>query len=113
MKKHLLLALLLITPPLIQAGEPLLESYVARLSSKDHFNSKGKRLHSAAAIIRQDRANFHKFALRDPEDQDDRFFSDRGNRARLESMLNQGHISQAAKNRIINGSPMIIVNIRY
>ena len=110
MRKFSLLVMLLLTTPLIFA-EPLLESYVARLGSNDHFNSKGKRLNSVAAIIRQDRANFHKFGIRDPEDQGDRFFSDKGNRARLESMLNQGYVSQETKNLIINGSPIIIVNI--
>ncbi len=110
MRKFSLLVILLLTTPLICA-EPLLESYVARLGSNDHFNSKGKRLNSVAAIIRQDRANFHKFGIRDPEDQGDRFFSDKGNRARLESMLNQGYVSQETKNLIINGSPIIIVNI--
>ncbi len=52
----------------------LVDSYVARLSAQDHFNSKGVRLESVAAIIRQDRANYHKFNLRDPEDTYDGVF---------------------------------------
>jgi hypothetical protein len=32
-------------------------------------------LTSAAAIIRQDRANFQRFGIRDPEDEDDPFLS--------------------------------------
>ena len=55
------------------SAEPLLGIYVARLGSNDHFNSSGKRLTSVAAIIRQDRANFHKLGLRDIEDQNDFF----------------------------------------
>ena len=42
-------------------AQTLVESYVAFLSEADHFNSNGQRLTSAAAIIRQDRANFHRF----------------------------------------------------
>ena len=56
--------------------QQLLESYVALLSERDHFNSSGQRLTTAAAIIRQDRANFHRFGLRDPGDEDDTFFAD-------------------------------------
>ena len=36
-----------------------LETYVARLSAADHFNSNGERLTSIAAIIRQDRDTGH------------------------------------------------------
>ena len=38
------------------------------LSEQDHLNSNEQRLTTAAAIIRQDRANFHRFGLRDPAD---------------------------------------------
>lgn len=92
-------------------AEPLLESYTARLGSADHFNSRGKRLTSVAAIIRQDRANFHKFGVRDFEDQGDRFFSNKAKRARLESMLNRGFMSKETRNGIINGTPLITIHI--
>lgn len=74
----------LITPA--PAGE-LLDRYVARLSAADHYNSKGVRLDNPAAIIRQDRANFHKYGKRDPEDQSDRYFATAKNRQWLENML--------------------------
>ncbi len=35
--------------------------YKARLSEKDHLSSSKKRLKTAIAIVRQDRANFHVF----------------------------------------------------
>jgi len=87
------------------------ESYVAQLSEEDHFNSNGDRLKSAAAIIRQDRANFHKFNLRDDSDEGDRFFASAENRALLEKMLEQGRSPKAAVNAIINGTPIILVEI--
>jgi hypothetical protein len=46
------------------------ETYTARLSPADHYNSNGVRLHSAAAIIRQDRANYYVYGIRDSEDTD-------------------------------------------
>lgn len=75
MKKIMFLMSLLLLSPLSYAEEPL-DSYTARLSSEDHFNSDGSRLKSAADIIRQDRANYHKFKIRDAEDQGDSFFDD-------------------------------------
>lgn len=92
------------------AGE-LIESYQARLSSSDHFNSNGERLTSPAAIIRQDRANFHKFGIRDSEDEGDRFFADQGNRALMERLLERGHTSREARRSIVNGTPLIRVEL--
>jgi hypothetical protein len=68
------------------AAQELRESYKALLSEKDHFNSNGQRLTSVAAIIRQDRANFNLYGLRDVADQDDVFFEEMNSRAALERM---------------------------
>lgn len=92
-------------------AEPLLESYSARLSSKDHFNTNGERLKSVAAIIRQDRANYHKFKIQDDEDQFDSLFADKDSRERLEDMLNRGFISAETKASILNSTPLIMVKI--
>jgi hypothetical protein len=88
-----------------------IESYVARLSAADHFNSNGERLTSVAAIIRQDRANLYVYGKGDPEDETDSFFSDKGNRAKLENMLNRGMASKASRQAILNGTPMIRVEV--
>ena len=78
---------LAIGAPTLAQAQQLIGSYVARLSEADHFNSSGQRLTSAAAIIRQDRANFHRFGIKDAQDEGDDFFADEGNRAALEQML--------------------------
>jgi len=88
-----------------------IESYTARLSPRDHYNSNGVRLTSAAAIIRQDRANFYVYGLRDSEDEPDSFFSSKSNRARLEEMLENGRATRDAIDRVINGTPLIRVDI--
>ncbi|PIE45079.1 MAG: hypothetical protein CSA44_02630 [Gammaproteobacteria bacterium] len=111
MKKLMLVMLLALSPLSLAQADELIGTYVAKLSSQDHFNSKGQRLRNAAAIIRQDRANFHKFHKRDAEDEWDSFFSSVKNRARLERMLNNGYLSKSTKNRIVNGTPTIIVKI--
>jgi hypothetical protein len=88
-----------------------IESYTARLSARDHFNSNGERLRSPAAIIRQDRANFYVYGLRDDEDEPDSFFSIKANRARLEQMLENGRTTPAAAYSVVNGTPLIRVDI--
>ncbi|MCE1237777.1 MAG: hypothetical protein LWW93_15615 [Hyphomicrobiales bacterium] len=93
------------------SAQQLIESYTARLSRADHFNSYGERLSSPAAIIRQDRANFHKFGVRDSEDEGDRYFSDMANRALMERLLERGRTTGAARRAIVNGTPLIRVDV--
>ena len=92
-------------------GDTLQESYVAVLSERDHLNSNGERLTSAAAIIRQDRANYHKLGKRDPGDENDRFFASANNREILEQLLSRGSSNPAALRAIVNGTPTVTVSI--
>jgi len=87
------------------------ETYTARLSPADHYNSNGVRLRSAAAIIRQDRANYYVYGIRDGEDEPDSFFSIKKNRERMEQMLENGRATPDAVYRIVNGTPLIRVDI--
>ena len=114
MLKRLLVAVVVATAaciPTSSRAQQLIGSYVALLSEADHFNSNGQRLTSAAAIIRQDRANFHRYGIRDPEDEDDTFFADEGNRAALERMLEHGRADPGVIARIVNGTVLIRVDI--
>ncbi|MGC4044294.1 MAG: hypothetical protein QM758_10895 [Armatimonas sp.] len=115
MKKWLLITLLITgfgaTISTARAQERPMETYRARLSARDHVSSRGERLKKPAAIIRQDRANFHKFGKRDSEDGYDSFFSKSSNRDRLEKLLERGTISRSARNLIVNGNPLIEVQI--
>jgi hypothetical protein len=108
--RALVIAMAVGTPAWAQAQQ-LIGSYVALLSEADHFNSSGQRLTSAAAIIRQDRANFHRFGIKDPQDEGDTFFADEGNRAALEQMLERGRAEPGVIARIVNGTPLIRVDI--
>jgi hypothetical protein len=85
--------------------------YNARLSERDHYNSNGERLRTVAAILRQDRANFHRFNRRDRGDQWDGFFDDANNRAAFERMLARSRMNEAARYVILNGTPMVHVDI--
>lgn len=110
--KSLILSIgLVLTASSSSAFAAPIESYVARLSDADHFNSNGERLESVAAIIRQDRANLYVYGGGDAEDERDTFFFDKGNRARLESMLNRGTATGSARQAILHGTPMIRVDV--
>ena len=111
MKILYLTAAVLLGASATASAQQMLDSYTARLSADDHFNSNGARLKSAAAIIRQDRANFYVYGSNDPEDESDSFFDDKANRARLERMLNGGTFAASAKRAILNGTPLIHVEI--
>ncbi|SFZ83484.1 hypothetical protein SAMN02983003_1673 [Devosia enhydra] len=89
----------------------LIDSYIAQINYHDLFNSSGVRLTEPAAIIRQDRANYHRFGRRDPLDEGDTFFADAGNRQALETMLLNGEISLDAAHSIIDGGAVIQVEI--
>ena len=89
----------------------MLESYQALLSERDHFNSSGLRLTTAAAIIRQDRANYHRFGIRDQNDESDMFFADSANRTALERLLERGRAEPGVISRIVNGTPFVRVEV--
>jgi len=86
-------------------------TYYAKLGVLDHFNSHGTRLTKAAAIIRQDRYNFHIRNIKDSLDTWDAFFDSKRNRELLEKMLSRGNASSSALNSIVNGTPLIKVTI--
>lgn len=92
-------------------ADTLICDYRARLSEQDHFNSRGVRLESAAAIIRQDRFYYHDLGQGDPEDEGDCFFGSKRNREVLEQLINRGRTTNLARNAIVNGTPMIHVQI--
>lgn len=97
--------------PAAKAQGPLLESYVAFLGPNDHYNSRGARLTEPWQIVRQDRANFHRFGIRDQGDQADRFFASTQNRARMERLILNGYIEPNAAWRIVNENVWVRVDI--
>ena len=94
------------------AADRLLGSYQARLSQDDHKASDGYRLDTAAQVVRQDRANWHKFGSGDAEDEDDDWFGSTQARARLEQMLNRpGAIDDRTRRAILRGEPVVEVTV--
>ena len=88
-----------------------IESYRAYIGEADLFNSSGERLTQPWQIVRQDRANFHLYGVRDHDDESDTFFADKGNRQALEQMLRTGTMTRDAANMIVRGNVWIDVDI--
>ena len=89
----------------------LLEEYTAFIGRDDLYNSSGERLTQPWQVLRQDRANFHQFGVRQRGDQDDTFFASKGNRARFERMIAEGRMSREAVSTILQGGAIVRVQI--
>ncbi|CAN7409847.1 hypothetical protein [Mesorhizobium sp. LjNodule214] len=93
-------------------ADDMLGSYVARISERDHHASDGFPLDSAAQMVRQDRANWHKFHRRDSDDEGDGWFRSNDDRADLQRMLERGGaMSSSTRRAIVNGEPLIQVDV--
>jgi hypothetical protein len=92
-------------------ADDLIGSYTAYISQADIHNSKGQKLTQVWQILRQDRANFHKFGIRDPEDETDIFFASLSNREKFERMILNGGVTPGAKQMLLNGGAMVFVEV--
>jgi hypothetical protein len=92
-------------------AQQVVESYVAYIGREDLFNSQGVRLTEPWQILRQDRANYHRFGIAQRGDQWDSFFAGTENRAIMERMVMNGYIDPVAARNIVNGGATILVEI--
>ena len=65
------------------AADELIGEYTTWLSPQDARSSRGQPLNDICAIVQQDRANYHRFGLRDPGDGGASVFVSREARARI------------------------------
>ena len=93
------------------AGSQLLDEYSAYIGRHDLHASDGVRLTSAWQVIRQDRANYHRYGRRDRGDQGDAFFNSVQNREIMEQMVRDGVMSPSAARAIVAGDVWITVRI--
>lgn len=93
------------------SAQSVLDEYCTRISENDKVASDGYQLSDAASILRQDRANFHKFGLADDEDQGDNSFASTQARARIPALLDNGDSDQGILNSIVNRTPFVCVEI--
>lgn len=103
-----LLAALFTTPAL---ADELIGSYSAYIGEDDLYNSNGERLTKPWQILRQDRANFHRYGISQRGDEDDDFFASAENRANMEYMVQHGQIARSAAKKLVRGDVMVTVEI--
>lgn len=100
---------------LILAGPAMADSligqYTAYIGRDDLYNSSGARLSEPWQVLRQDRANYHRFGVSQPGDEWDPFFADIDNRAAMERMVMNGYINPSAARNLVNGGAMVVVRI--
>jgi hypothetical protein len=90
----------------------VVETFTAYISVNDLTTSSGARLGDAASIIRQDRANFHRFGLGDASDETDPLFADSDARARIPELINAaGGIHSDVADWIMRGNVQVYINI--
>ena len=92
-------------------ADDLIASYSAYIGQDDLYNSNGARLTEPWQVIRQDRANVHKFGIRQPGDESDGFFGSVRNRELAETMIRRGAISADAAILLLNGDVRITVEV--
>ena len=92
-------------------AQEVVGSYAAYIGEDDLYNSKGERLTEPWQVLRQDRANYYKFHIRQAGDEGDPFFSSVDNRAAMEQMVMNGSIERQAAHDILRGGAMVYVTI--
>lgn len=92
-------------------ADELIESYGAYIGQDDLYNSSNERLTQPWQVIRQDRANVHRFGVRQPGDDVDGFFASARNRELAERMIRNGQIDRQAARLLLNGDVRINVQI--
>lgn len=109
--KLLVTAVMLAVVPVAASAQALIGSYVAYIGREDLYNSNGERLGEYWQIIRQDRANYHRFGIRQRGDEWDPFFADANNRATLEQLVRNSDIDPYSRRMIVQGNVPVYVEI--
>jgi len=86
-------------------------SYSAYIGWDDLHNSNGVRLSAPWQVLRQDRANYHRFGIRQAGDDWDPFFASMENRAAMERMIMNGAIEPSAAQILMQGGATVFVRI--
>jgi hypothetical protein len=106
----LILAALLAAASTASAQE-IIGTYTAEIGRADLFNSEGQRLTAPWQVLRQDRANYHRFGISQVGDQWDPLFADANNRAAMEQMVMNGYMDPQAARDIMAGGATVVVTI--
>ncbi|KRS17296.1 hypothetical protein RIdsm_03372 [Roseovarius indicus] len=93
------------------AAQQLIGAYTAFIGTDDLYNSSGARLTQPWQVLRQDRANYHRFGIRHAGDEWDPFFGSIENRAAMERMIMNGSMDPIARQNLLQGGATVFVRI--
>ena len=93
------------------SAQSIVDAYCTQISENDKFASDGYRLTDAASILRQDRANFHRYGFRDQGDEGDATFGSVRARERIPALLDNGNTDEFTLRTIVRGAPYVCVEI--
>ncbi len=85
--------------------------YLAYIGPEDMRNSAGQPVTSLGGVLQQDRANFHRFSIRHPQDDSDPLFANRALRARIPEMVTAGGNERGSAARMARNGQPFLVNI--
>ncbi|WP_420410328.1 hypothetical protein [Hoeflea sp.] len=88
----IVLSSLFATPVL---ADEVIAEYLAWLDARDTVNSSGVKLGSFGQVLAQDRANYHRFGIRQELDMGDTVFGSRDMRAKLPKLYEAGRRVEA------------------
>ena len=89
----------------------VLSSYSTMLGRNDRISSDNKELKDVPAIIRQDRANFHRFNKRDDDDLQDLLFDSVDERLEIRRMLEAGAVQKDLSDIILKSDVKVEVKV--
>lgn len=107
-----LVASILSLAPLGVAAEHVMATYRAYIGPDDLVDASGGRLGDAAKILGRDRANLHRFDVRQDGDEWDPIFASIDARQALDGLLAAGSITPDAQAAILAGGATVEVRIR-
>lgn len=111
MRRRIAAAVLALALPLPAAAQDLMADYTAYVGQADLHNSNGQRLTEPWQVLRQDRANFHRFGVRQFADEYDPVFASMDARAQMERLLQHGTITPEARRAILRGDMIVHVQV--
>lgn len=88
--------------------------YIARISERDHYNSRGVRLENFSSILRQDRANYYRYGGDTEDEGDGGYFSTLKARENMEYMpvYPVGISMRRLRDTIVYGTPLLEIRVK-
>lgn len=85
-------------------ADEVIAEYLTWLDAKGTVTSKGVKLDTFGAVLAQDRANYHRFGIRQELDTSDPIFSNRDMRAKLPQLYQAGNpVAVYIRDDVMNG----------